>query len=257
MKKTGIFIQSILIFALILIFLRFMFPTLAGWIAGTQVTLPIPGTLFLWYVILIFIGFFLHVTSNEKTFDEFKKPVIMAIKGDRYKVMFKTIFILLPLIIGYYVYDFFVPKVVVPSSVRQQHPGMTGVNAQPYAGKKNPFRGLPEDEFDKVVVDGRNLYQKNCRPCHGTGHDGTGPMAKTFKLKPVAFTDPGTIATLVENAVFWRVSEGGIGLPDSATPWDSPMPKWKDELTEEERWKIITAIYEDVGMEPRKLLDME
>ncbi|MDP7398312.1 MAG: cytochrome c, partial [Lentisphaeria bacterium] len=72
-------------------------------------------------------------------------------------------------------------------------------------------------------------------------------------LRPVAFTDPGTIATLVEEAVFWRVSEGGIGLPDIATPWDSPMPKWKDELTEEDRWKIIMAIYSDIGMEPRVL----
>ena len=77
--------------------------------------------------------------------------------------------------------------------------------------------------------------------------------APSEEMRLVDTPDAKTIATLVENAVFWRVSEGGIGLPVVSTPWDSPMPRWKDELEEAERWKIIMAVYHDIGMKPRVL----
>ena len=73
-----------------------------------------------------------------------------------------------------------------------------------------------------------------------------------FRLKPVDFRDPGTIGTLVEPYAFWRIKEGGPGLPPEASPWDSAMPLWKDELTDEEIWKIILAEYDTAGVEPRK-----
>ncbi|MDP7742914.1 MAG: c-type cytochrome [Lentisphaeria bacterium] len=295
-KRSRIFVNSLVLYVVAFLFLKFAFPPIAKAIAGTSVNLPIPGTLFLWYMILITACFFVYLSSNEKDLADFLAPVVEAIrgKGGIHGVIFKIAFVCLPLLVGYEIYDCFVPKVVVPSSTRQQHPGMSNPNAVPYVGLKNPFRDptpemlaafvekyneedpregemdidampprLDTDSLDpsalkelfvnETIVEGRQLYQKNCRACHGTGHDGAGPVAKTFKLRPVAFTDPGTIATLVEEAVFWRVSEGGIGLPDIATPWDSPMPKWKDELTEEDRWKIIMAIYSDIGMEPRVL----
>ncbi len=37
-----------------------------------------------------------------------------------------------------------------------------------------------------------------------------------------------------------------------ASPWDSAMPSWKDDLTDEEIWKIILAKYDTAGVEPRK-----
>ena len=203
--------------------------------------------------------------------------------------MARAVMVLIPLAVGHSVFGYLAGSEEVPAAVRQQHPGMSGSSAAPYTGLKNPHRA-PDSEtlnsfleshaesdagqqsgldlstldgagkralYEKAAIEeGRGLYQKNCRPCHGTGHDGVGPMARMLKLKPVAFTDPGTIATLVEDAVFWRVSEGGIGLPLNATPWDSAMPKWGDELSEDERWKIIMAIYDDVGIEPR-VLEME
>jgi hypothetical protein len=103
-----------------------------------------------------------------------------------------------------------------------------------------------------MIEEGRILYQKNCRPCHGTPAHGQGPMARGFRLRPADFTDPGTIATLVENYPFWRIQKGGIGLPNAATPWDSAMPRWEGELTDEEIWKIIMAEYQIAGKEPRK-----
>ncbi len=76
-------------------------------------------------------------------------------------------------------------------------------------------------------------------------------MAGGFRLKPVDFRDPGTIATVVESFAFWRVTEGGPKLPVQSTPWDSAMPIWGDELTDDEKWKIIMAEYDTAGVEPR------
>ncbi len=105
--------------------------------------------------------------------------------------------------------------------------------------------------LEKNLFEGRALYAMNFRPCHGDSVSGDGPMADGFKLRPINFTDNGTIETIVEGYTFWRVANGGAGLPTEATPWDSAMPEWKLSLTEEERWKIILAEYDLAGKTPR------
>ena len=105
--------------------------------------------------------------------------------------------------------------------------------------------------LEKNLFEGRALYAMNCRPCHGDSVAGDGPMADGFKLRPINFTDNGTIETIVEGYTFWRVTNGGPGLPNEATPWDSAMPEWKLSLTEEERWKIIFAEYDLAEKTPR------
>lgn len=104
---------------------------------------------------------------------------------------------------------------------------------------------------EKNLFEGRALYAMNCRPCHGDSVAGDGPMADGFKLRPINFTDTGTLETIVEGYTFWRVENGGPGLPTEATPWDSAMPEWKLNLSEEERWKIILAEYNLAGKTPR------
>ena len=116
----------------------------------------------------------------------------------------------------------------------------------------NVDRGSAEAALlEKNLFEGRALYAMNCRPCHGDSVGGDGPMADGFKLRPINFTDNGTIETIVEGYTFWRVANGGPGLPTEATPWDSAMPEWKLNLTEEERWKIILAEYDLAGKTPR------
>jgi len=106
--------------------------------------------------------------------------------------------------------------------------------------------------LEKNLFEGRALYAMNCRPCHGDSVAGDGPMADGFKLRPINFTDNGTIETIVEGYTFWRVTNGGVGLPVEATPWDSAMPEWKLNLTKEERWKIILAEYDLAQKTPRQ-----
>lgn len=105
--------------------------------------------------------------------------------------------------------------------------------------------------LEKNLFEGRALYAMNCRACHGDSVAGDGPMADGFKLRPINFTDNGTIETIVEGYTFWRVTTGGPSLPIEATPWDSAMPEWKLSLSEEERWKIILAEYDLAQKTPR------
>lgn len=105
---------------------------------------------------------------------------------------------------------------------------------------------------EKYLFEGRVLYAMNCRACHGDSTAGDGPMADGFKLRPINFTENGTIETIVEGYTFWRVSTGGRGLPTEATPWDSAMPVWKENIPEEYRWRIIMAEYDLAQKTPRQ-----
>ena len=105
--------------------------------------------------------------------------------------------------------------------------------------------------MEKNLFEGRALYSMNCRACHGDSVAGDGPMADGFKLRPINFNDNGTLETIVVGYTFWRVTNGGPGLPPEATPWDSAMPEWKLSLTEEQRWKIILAEYDLAQKTPR------
>lgn len=106
--------------------------------------------------------------------------------------------------------------------------------------------------IEKYLFEGRILYAMNCRPCHGDSAGGDGPMADGFKLRPINFTENGTIETIVEGYTFWRVANGGIGLPAEATPWDSAMPVWKNDLPDDYRWRIILAEYDMAQKTPRQ-----
>jgi len=105
--------------------------------------------------------------------------------------------------------------------------------------------------IEKRLFEGRALYEINCRACHGDSVSGDGPMAYGFQLRPINFTDNGTIEVLVEGYTFWRVMIGGLGLPVESTPWDSAMPVWELDLSEKERWTIIMGEYNLAEKTPR------
>lgn len=199
---------------------------------------------------------------------------------------------LIPVIAGIGVYGLFAVDATPPAVARQQHPGMSSASAAAYQGVGNPLRAptaemlvafadryaaleAPDDPVDArppprdfaalgrdeqlavfrdvQVREGRALYARSCTPCHGAKLDGDGHASYAWSLPAIDFREPGTIETLVEDAVLWRVAEGGLGLPPIATPWDSVMPRWKDDLTQEQMWQVIMAVYADSGVEPRVL----
>ena len=159
----------------------------------------------------------------------------------------RAILAAIPLLAGGTAWRRVMPSVRVPTVIRLQHP----TQPEAYALLSNPLRDLPAAERARDEREGLVLYQTNCRPCHGAAARGDGPLARGLRLRPVNFTDAGTIASVVESYPFWRIQRGHAELPDISTPWNSAMPAWGDELTDEEIWRIILAEYRLSGTEPR------
>lgn len=277
---VGIFwstVISLVVAYLLLTSHKFGIPYFSMIITGKENPLPVPGAALVMYLLLALVGAFVYITYREERRQEFIRPIAVLLRGratnnpggKAYDLSRVAILVAFPLLIGWTVYSQTVPEANSPTGLRIQHPTIPGQ----YEKLVNPFRNpsdevvkkfIEEEKLDnislekaraalvrKYIVEGRTLYQINCRPCHGTRAAADGPMARGFRLKPADFTDPGTIATVVEAYAFWRIKEGGPGLPAESSPWDSAMPRWKDELTDEQIWKIILAEYDTAGVEPR------
>lgn len=254
LRKPGVFAGTVGVFVGVVVFLLLVFPYLAQWIAGTAVPLPVPSTLLVWVLVMVVAALFVYVTSSTQTTREFMAPVKAAVRGEAprwHRVAAWIVAATVPLGIGAWIFVGSLPRTTPPAVTRQQHPGTSTASAAPYVGMQNPFRGLEGEARERALRQGRALYFRNCAPCHGAKHDGEGPAARAQTLKPISFRDPGTIATLVEDAVFWRVNEGWEGLPPVSTPWDSAMPAWHGEMSADEAWKVILSEYEDADVDPR------
>ena len=259
------------------VFLRLVFPTLAAWIVGAEDPLPIPGFAFLIYFGLTSIGVAIFVTTSEGRLRDFADPIerFLLPGGSSLRRRLRVaVLVSVPLIGAISTFDSLAPSSEPPTESRLQHPTIprefesfeskarhpneAAVSAFMQAtGLGGPMTAARAALVKANMEEGRVLYMINCRPCHGTKADGGGPMARGFPLKPANFTDPGTIATLVEPYLLWRVLNGGIGLPAVAAPWDSAMPRWRSDLSEEQIWKIILAEYDIGAVEPRLPEGME
>ena len=91
---------------------------------------------------------------------------------------------------------------------------------------KNPVPATQE-----TLAAAEQLFQDNCVLCHGEKGLGDGPGAKTIKVKPANFTDPKLQASETDGGLFWKMSNGR-----------GPMPAWKDELSDKERWELVNYI---------------
>jgi mono/diheme cytochrome c family protein len=289
-------------------------PAISRQITTLPFPLSVPGTLMFIYMTLTVVALFMLVTFNDEYMEEFLYPIKKLLRGEYTSALRTVVLVVVPLVVGWQVYEIVVPKVQLPVALRIQHPSSNF--PKKFEDMKNPFENPSDADIDafieqartnevvfipqvmadieawtevtepehgldffpgapvkkllgelqsgtvsretarealleKYLFEGRALYAMNCRPCHGDSVAGDGPMADGFKLRPINFTDNGTIETIVEGYTFWRVMNGGPGLPTEATPWDSAMPEWKLNLTEEERWKIILAEYNLAEKTPR------
>ena len=91
---------------------------------------------------------------------------------------------------------------------------------------KNPIPATPE-----TLTAAESLFTDNCVLCHGMKGLGDGPGAKAIKVKPANFTDKKLMGAETDGALFWKMSEGR-----------GPMPPWKDDLSEKERWELVNYI---------------
>ena len=99
---------------------------------------------------------------------------------------------------------------------------------------------LPQNSVN--IREGGDVYIKNCVLCHGDLLDGNGLFADRFFPKPASFIGSASILTQPQSYAYWRIMKGGKGLPAKFSPWDSSMPAWENQLTEDEVWKVVSYI---------------
>jgi cytochrome c oxidase cbb3-type subunit 2 len=98
-----------------------------------------------------------------------------------------------------------------------------------YANLSNPVELTVQ-----VLDEGKAIFIRECRVCHGDAGTGHGPYRSGLQPLPPDFSDGsyGTLQnpTFTDADYFWRISEG--------LPW-SAMPTWKLRYSEEDRWKVV------------------
>ena len=93
----------------------------------------------------------------------------------------------------------------------------------------------PVPAAEKSVSQGKMLFVAGCLPCHGATGRGDGPAAATLErngvhVHPGNLSDP-KIWEQTDGAIFWKLTEG-----------KTPMPAWRETLSEEQRWAVINYI---------------
>jgi mono/diheme cytochrome c family protein len=91
--------------------------------------------------------------------------------------------------------------------------------------KSNPVASNPQS-----IADGKIIFIKNCYDCHGMKGKGDGPKGGDFEISPGNFTKED-FQEQTDGAVFWKISEGR-----------KPMPSFKKDLTEIQRWTVINYV---------------
>lgn len=217
---------------------------------------PIPSSLLYFYMMIVIFAIFIYVVSNTQLLQAFLNPIKSVLVEEKKKRLRLVIFTILPIFAAIFTYINVSVSVGPPAELRSIHP------APPLQiqfrdrlirieGLINPLRS-DKANLNKYIEEGAVIYFENCFFCHGANLDGGGHFAEALNPRPGNFIDPGTIAQLQESYVFWRISKGSQGLPDEGTPWNSAMPAWENNLTEEEIWKVIIYIYDAASVKPRR-----
>jgi len=223
---------------------------------------PLPVSIIREYMIIISMALMAYVSSDKKRWSEVWDPIVHFINNkDKSKRLYDMMAIL-PILVMIFVYmGGQSTEINAPGFSRSVHPAPPSTIS--FKGKTidlvkghNPLREIEKsdpEKFKSHLQNGKKVYYQNCFFCHGDAMLGKGIFAYGLDPIPTDFVDPATIGMLTEAFLFWRVSKGGIGLPDEGAPWASAMPAWEDFLSEQEIWEVIAFLYEYTGNTPRAL----
>ena len=98
-----------------------------------------------------------------------------------------------------------------------------------------PGMGAPENPTaadDASIARGKELFNINCRMCHGPAGDGTGPIAPfLINFKPANLTS-AVVQSKSDGSIFLTISNGLEGR----------MPPLNENLTVPERWDVVNFV---------------
>jgi cytochrome c5 len=239
----------VFIFVLFYAFFLYGIAPLTGMLTGTYA--PLPSSLVPMYAATVGLAILLYLSVQESRWANFIGPVLDFLRDPeptpvRRNARTVTL-VLIPLLIGGRAYLGASAEPEPPTDP----PGIHFDLPNKYKDLENPL-GSFEHWKAEDIREGGILYMRNCAMCHGDAQDGNGLFARVWQPKPSNFRDSGTIAQLGENYVFWRISEGGPGLPKGSIEYRSAMPVWGGVLTDDEIWKIIMFEYTSAGVTPAR-----
>lgn len=221
---------------------------------------PLPSSLIFMFMGIVTIVLLAYLSANSGDFRLARQFIMKFLTDKKYSIRLAVLAVFIPAFVVARVYLDVNKPVQAPGSGRTIHPPPP--QEIQFKGKKidlvnaeNPYRHYKTsnpDSFRLHVENGRRVYFQNCVFCHGDDMKGDGIFAHGLDPIPANFADPTTIALLQESYLFWRISKGGPGLPEEATPWLSAMPAWEKFLTEEEIWDVILFLYEHTNQVPRE-----
>lgn len=99
-----------------------------------------------------------------------------------------------------------------------------------------PLRENPIAVSEESLAIGAALYSENCASCHGADADGKGPLADALSSPP---------ADLRAHVPLHPAGETFNYISNSFP--NSPMPAWKDRLSEEQIWHIVNYLREGLS----------
>jgi mono/diheme cytochrome c family protein len=108
------------------------------------------------------------------------------------------------------------------------------------AGVPLEYRNLrnPYPQAKMIIDDGGRLYKLNCASCHGSKGSGDGEAGRDLTPSPAFLAYLIKRPRSVDEYLLWTISEGGA-------QFGSEMPTFKETLTEQQIWQIVTYMRAD------------
>ena len=246
MKRVPSVVWAALVFAAFYAFFQYGIAPLTEVVTGTWA--PLPSSLVLMYTGMAGAAILLYFSVRDDRWQAFVDPVAEFLRDPMPRSATKrvsrlVVLALVPLVVGGRAYISVTAEPEPPADPPGIHFNLPGS----YNAIENP---LPWTEDN--IREGGILFTRNCAMCHGDAQDGNGPFARALQPRPANFRDPGTIAQLDENYLYWRIKEGGPALPNGSIEYRSAMPAWDGALTDDEIWKIIMFEYTNAGVSPAR-----
>ena len=246
MKRVPSAIWALLILVAFYLLFEYGMAPITGMLTDTAA--PLPSSLVFMYTTMAAIGILLYLSVQEQRWKNCVEPVVeflgnQGAPSTRRRTARAVVLIVVPLVAGWRGY---IGSAAQPDPPADP-PGIHFNLPNKYVTIENPLPWTKEN-----IREGGILYTKNCAMCHGDAQDGDGMFARALQPKPADFRDSGTIAQLDENYLYWRIKEGGPGVPKGSIEWRSAMPVWDGVLTDNQIWKIIMFEYTNAGVKPAK-----
>ncbi len=120
-----------------------------------------------------------------------------------------------------------------PYGVNSAAVGTAAKEAKTETAKADETKTLAGDP-----VAGKVIYSKYCHFCHGSKAMGDGPVGIAIKPRPADLIHDKSRVLKSDAQLFYSISEG-IRRPGGE---EMVMPRWKDVLTEKQRWDVLAYI---------------